>query len=212
MSNSENSVQKTTAKNTSNKEAGSKKTNTEEGMAKFTAGTSVPKINIPNIDTSSLPKGEEATDKTFATIIGEITWLLTQSPLHKHLAISDLEWMLMPPVLLNQFKIYHNEDQPVGVALWGYLSPEAEQRLKVASRIAPQDWGNGATLDPEEGMTAKEGGTLWLIELISPFNDEKNNHQQQMLADLMQTRLKGEKIKLFQFNPEKNMREELTLG
>jgi hypothetical protein len=61
-------------------------------------------------------------------------------------------------------------------------------------------------------MTSKEGGTLWLIELISPFNNENNNHQQQMLADLMQTRLKGEKIKLFQFNPGKNMREKLTLG
>jgi cytolysin-activating lysine-acyltransferase len=207
MTNSENSAQKSTTKSTNSNSSPNK-----ENLAKYSAGTSVPKISIPNIDTSSLPKGDDTTDKTFATVIGEITWLLTQSPLHKHLAISDLEWMLMPPVLLNQFKIYHNEDQPVGVALWGYLSPEAEQRLKAASRIAPQDWGNGATLDPEEGMTAKEGGTLWLIELISPFNDEKNNHQQQMLADLMQTRLKGEKIKLFQFNPEKNMREELTLG
>lgn len=207
MTNSENSAQKSATKNTDSNSSSNK-----ESLAKYSAGTSVPKISIPNIDTSSLPKGDDTTDKTFATVIGEITWLLTQSPLHKHLAISDLEWMLMPPVLLNQFKIYHNEDQPVGVALWGYLSPEAEQRLKAASRIAPQDWGNGATLDPVEGMTAKEGGTLWLIELISPFNDEKNNHQQQMLADLMQTRLKGEKIKLFQFNPEKNMREELTLG
>jgi cytolysin-activating lysine-acyltransferase len=207
MTNSENTAQKSATKNTDNN-----KSHNKESFAKYSAGTSVPKISIPNIDTSSLPKGDDTTDKTFATVIGEITWLLTQSPLHKHLAISDLEWMLMPPVLLNQFKIYHNEDQPVGVALWGYLSPEAEQRLKAASRIAPQDWGNGATLDPEEGMTAKEGGTLWLIELISPFNDEKNNHQQQMLADLMQTRLKGEKIKLFQFNPEKNMREELVLG
>jgi hypothetical protein len=74
--------------------------------------------------------------------------------------------MIMPPIMLNQFKVYHNEDQPVGVALWGYLSPEAEQRLQAVSRIAPQDWGNGASLDEENGLVAKEGGTLWLIEII----------------------------------------------
>ena len=64
------------------------------------------------------------------------------------------------------------------------------QCLKVASALHHKI-GVMATLYPEKGMAAKEGGTLWLIELISPFNDDKNNHQQQMLADLMQTRLKG---------------------
>jgi cytolysin-activating lysine-acyltransferase len=33
-----------------------------------------------------------ATDKTVSTLLGEVTWLLTQSPQHKNLAIADLEW------------------------------------------------------------------------------------------------------------------------
>jgi cytolysin-activating lysine-acyltransferase len=32
------------------------------------------------------------TDKTVSTVLGEVTWLLTQSPQHKNLAIADLEW------------------------------------------------------------------------------------------------------------------------
>ena len=183
----------------------------QENIKKYSAGSAVPKKSMPKIEVPAEFK-TDSTNKTFSTIMGEIVWLLTQSPTHKHLALSDLEWMIMPPIMLNQFKIYHNEDQPVGVALWGYLSPEAEQRLQAVSRIAPQDWGNGASLDEENGLVAKEGGTLWLIEIISPFNDEKNNHQQQMLADLMETSLKGQKFKIMRINPETGVKEVATLG
>ncbi len=183
----------------------------QESIKKYSAGSASPKKSMPKIEVPAEFKAD-STNKTFSTIMGEIVWLLTQSPSHKHLALSDLEWMIMPPVLLNQFKIYHNKEQPVGVALWGYLSPEAEQRLSAVSRIAPEDWGNGATLDQEAGLVAKEGGTLWLIEVISPFNDEKNNHQQQILADLMQTTLKGQKFKIMRINPGSGVNEEVTLG
>ena len=37
--------------------------------------------------------------KTVSQVLGEITWLLSQSPLHKNLFISDLEWMVMPALL-----------------------------------------------------------------------------------------------------------------
>lgn len=186
---------------------------TPEMLKKYSADSSIPKMEMPKVEIPEhLKSFSDTTEKTFSTIMGEMVWLLTQSPTHKHLALSDLEWMIMPPILLNQFKIYHNEDQPVGVALWGYLNPEAEQRLKAVSRLAPQDWGNGASLDAENGLVAKEGGTLWLIEIISPFNDEKNNHQQQMLADLMQTSLKGQKFKIMRINPETGVKEVVTLG
>lgn len=185
----------------------------QETIKKYSAGNSVPKMEMPKIEIpANLKSFSDTTEKTFSTIMGEMVWLLTQSHVHKHLALSDLEWMIMPPILLNQFKIYHNEEQPVGFALWGYLNPEAEQRLKSVSRIAPQDWGNGASLDEENGLVAKEGGTLWLIEIISPFNDEKNNHQQQMLADLMQTSLKGQQFKIMRINPETGVKEVATLG
>ena len=32
------------------------------------------------------------TPKTVAQMLGEITWLMTQSPIHKQLFIGDLEW------------------------------------------------------------------------------------------------------------------------
>jgi cytolysin-activating lysine-acyltransferase len=43
----------------------------------------------------------EAQPKTVAQVLGEITWLMTQSPRHKALALGDLEWLVMPAILLN---------------------------------------------------------------------------------------------------------------
>ncbi len=36
---------------------------------------------------------------TVSHLLGEITWLLTQSPLHKALQIGDLEWLVMPALI-----------------------------------------------------------------------------------------------------------------
>lgn len=56
--------------------------------------------------------------KTVSQVLGEITWLMTQSPRHKAIPLGDLEWLLMPAILLRQFRIFYKGEQPVGVALW----------------------------------------------------------------------------------------------
>lgn len=154
----------------------------------------IPKVDLPNM---AITGSTDAGEKTIATVMGEIVWLLTQSPAHRYLSLGDLEWMVMPPIQLGQYKIFRNEDQVVGVALWAYLNEEAEQRLKATGRLNPQDWGNGASVSMEEGIVPNEGGNLWLIELLAPFNSEENNHQQQMLADLKLKNFSSEKLKLF---------------
>lgn len=157
-------------------------------------------------------ESQPAGEKTLATVIGEIVWLFSQSPSHRHLSIGDLEWAVMPPVLLDQYKIFKSEGQVVGVALWANLSEEAEKKLMATSRLAPQDWGNNATISMEDGITPNEGGNLWLIEVLAPFDSKENNHQQQMLADLMMNELKGERIRTVQIDRVTNKKSVLLLG
>ena len=45
--------------------------------------------------------------KTVSQVLGEITWLMTQSPRHKAIPLGDLEWLLMPAILLRQFRIFY---------------------------------------------------------------------------------------------------------
>jgi cytolysin-activating lysine-acyltransferase len=146
--------------------------------------------------------------RTISSMIGDIVWLMSQSQGHKYLTLADLEWMLMPPLVLEQYKIYRDDKQrPAGVALWAYLNEEAETKLQYSGKIAPTDWGNGAELSAEKGLEKREGGNLWLIELIAPFSNEANKQKEKMLGDLMNTRLKDTPFKMMRANPETGKRE-----
>ncbi len=156
---------------------------------------------------------EDVGSRTIGSMMGEVVWLMTQSQAHKFLSLADLEWLLMPPIILGQYKLFRDANKkPMGAALWGYLNEEAEQKLKTVGRLAPQDWGNKANLDQQKGLIANEGGTLWLVELVAPFHSDKNKHREQMLADLMGTALKNKPLKMMHVNPETGQREEITLG
>ena len=83
-----------------------------------------------------------------------------------HLFLSDLEWIVMLPILLQQFRLFYAKDRPIGVALWAYVSDDVQERLAQGStRRAPNDW--------------KSGDNLWLAELIAPFGE-----QDEMVGDL----------------------------
>jgi cytolysin-activating lysine-acyltransferase len=99
------------------------------------------------------PGGKE---KTVAQLFGEIVWLFSQSPKHKNFFVSDLEWLVMTPILLRQFRVFYAPDRPIGVALWAYVNDTVEERLKSGhARLAPADW--------------KSGETLWLVDIVAPF-------------------------------------------
>lgn len=111
--------------------------------------TETPEIKAPEAE-SARPA------KTVAQMLGEIVWLMTQSPLHKQLFISDLEWFAMPAILLEQFRIFYGPQTPAAVALWASVSDDTHARLLAGGyRLRPDEWRNGTH--------------AWLIELVAPF-------------------------------------------
>lgn len=152
-------------------------------------------------------------NKTLGSMIGEMVWLMSQSPIYRELKLKDLEWLLMPPVVLGQYKLFKNDQgTPIGAALWAYLSPQAEQTFKAKGKLQPEDWGNDAQLDQTKGLIRQEGGTLWLIELVAPFHTAENKHRELMIQDLMSSALKGQQLKMIHINPANQKREVLSFG
>jgi RTX toxin acyltransferase family len=80
-----------------------------------------------------------------------------RSPLHKHLMVTDIEWLLMPPIMLNQFHMWQDNGRPHGFASWAYFGEEQEERIakKGIRRLMPTDW--------------KTGEALWLIDFVAPL-------------------------------------------
>jgi cytolysin-activating lysine-acyltransferase len=119
----------------------------------------------------------EGAAKKMSEVLGEIVWLMSQSTLHKQFFISDLEWFVMTPLLLQQFRLFYAKDRPLGVAFWGFVSEEVEERLKTGtSRLRPQDW--------------KSGDRLWVVEVIAPFGGAE-----EMVKDLKAKVFKDREVK-----------------
>lgn len=141
---------------------------------------------------------------TVSHMLGEVAWLLSQSPGHKHFAIADLEWMVMPPILLEQFRVFHGDEHPLGFALWAYLSEDAEARL-----TATVDAGGGARLRPDDW---KSGDRLWLVELVAPFATAENKLTEAMVADLIQNVFGEKAFKFHSLDPATGKREVREIG
>lgn len=92
-----------------------------------------------------------------AEVLGQAAWLLSQSPKHKYLYLSDIEWAILPALNLRQFKLYRKEGTtvPVALAIWAQLSPEAEARYLETRRLQPQEWNSG--------------DRLHIVDVIAPF-------------------------------------------
>jgi cytolysin-activating lysine-acyltransferase len=97
--------------------------------------------------------------KTVSQVLGEITWLMTQSPRHKAIPLGDLEWLLMPAILLRQFRIFYKGEQPVGIALWALADDLVAKRIDAGDkRLAAVEW--------------KSGTLLRIIDIVAPFGGE----------------------------------------
>jgi cytolysin-activating lysine-acyltransferase len=95
-------------------------------------------------------------DKTVSAVLGEIVWLMSQSPEFKQYLISDLEWLVMPPILLRQFRLFYHEGKPAAVVLYARVSPDVAARLDAGAPILrPADW--------------QSGGEVKVVKVIAPF-------------------------------------------
>jgi cytolysin-activating lysine-acyltransferase len=140
---------------------------------------------------------------TVSHLLGEMTWLLTQSPLHRAFAIGDLEWLVMPALIHQQFYIFRDGDRPVGLALWAKCGPEAEAKLQ------------RGMIEPENRLTLEEwtnGSNIWLVDLIAPFANAENKHREVMIADLISGPLAGKAFKFHQTDPASGERVVQTVA
>lgn len=145
----------------------------------------------------------KATAPTVSHLLGEMTWLLTQSPLHKAMQIGDVEWLCMPALLKQQFYLFRDGDQPVGLAMWANCGAEAEKKLE------------GGMIEPENRLTLEEwdsGERVWLVDLIAPFATTQNRHREIMMADLISGPLKGLEFRFHQTDPNTGEREVQTVS
>lgn len=130
------------------------------------------------------PRPDAAPPPDKMNVVGSVLWLMTHSPAHRHLFVTDLEWLLLPPIALGQFHLWRRSNYPVGVATWAFLSDEIGKRLtNGVRRLAPAEW--------------RSGENLWLMDFIIPFGGKDA-----ALKELRETVFKDKKAKTLRPGPE----------
>lgn len=62
----------------------------------------------------------------------------------------------MVPVMLQQFRLFYDQQKPVGVIFWALVKDEVAQRLASGDKhLRPQDW--------------KSGDKREVVEIVAPF-------------------------------------------
>jgi cytolysin-activating lysine-acyltransferase len=92
-------------------------------------------------------------------LLGPVMWLYARDPQRKYTFAADLDWRLLPPLVLEQCKLYSKQELPWAFFSWAMVSSEVDQRLRSASpTIAPHEWHSGSI--------------PWLVDVITPFGEE----------------------------------------
>lgn len=89
-------------------------------------------------------------------LLGAVSWLMMQQAATRHTLLSELEWRVMPALVLEQAKLYLRDDSPVAYVSWATLSEAVAQRyVGTPHQLAATDW--------------KSGDQVWIIDLFVPF-------------------------------------------
>tara|TARA_Y100000389_G_C17431482_1_gene502885 strand:+ start:349 stop:876 length:528 start_codon:yes stop_codon:yes gene_type:complete len=122
------------------------------------------------------------------TVLGAINWLTIHSPQHRHLFISDLDWAILPPVMLKQFKLFKDQDnKTIAFTSWAKISQDVEDRiLKTGNtKLAPGDWNSG--------------DKIHLIDALTPFGRNRN-----IITKLYETEFKDKNQEVSVVRPKKD--------
>lgn len=172
------------------------------------------KAGSSSVFTEAAPAGSA---KKVSEVLGEIVWLMSQSPIHKRLFIQDLEWFVMTPILLKQFRLFYAKDRPLGVVLWAYANEEVAQMLaEGTTKLRPQDWdcrpkpaaAQGVSPTPGVASMAGLGGAsgapaaedttqIWIVEAIAPFGGAE-----EMVKDLKAKVFPGGEVRYLATGPQ----------
>jgi cytolysin-activating lysine-acyltransferase len=131
-----------------------------------------------NVTTTATEAQLQSARKELAKLplLGPVMWLYARDPQRRFTFVADMDWRLLPPLVLEQCKLYHKTDVPWAYFAWATVSAEVDQRLRSATPIiAPHEW--------------RSGSIPWLIDVVMPFSEEPA-----LIQEVIAQFAKGQKV------------------
>lgn len=116
-------------------------------------------MNAPSSSSASATAAQlESARKELAKLplLGPVMWLYARDPQRRFTFAADMDWRLMPPLVLDQCKLYNKQELPWAFFSWAKVNDAVHARLQGATaNIAPHEWHSGTH--------------VWLIDAVMPF-------------------------------------------
>lgn len=112
-------------------------------------------------------------------LLGAVSWLMMQQSATRHTLLSELEWRVMPALVLDQAKLFMRDNAPVAYVSWARLSEDVAKRYQQAPHhLSASDWTSG--------------DQIWIVDLCTPFGG-----LQEVVKDLRESVFPGQEIHQF---------------
>jgi len=109
-------------------------------------------------------------------VLGPALWLYARDPMKKYLFMGDIDWVLLPPVVLDQCRLYTKDELPCAFFTWARVNDQIDARLRTAhAKLAPHEWNCG--------------NHIWIIDAVAPFGQLEDT-----LTELRDTLFPGQKV------------------
>lgn len=119
-------------------------------------------------------------------ILGPALWLYARDPMKKYMFLGDIDWAVLPPVVLDQCQLYTRNGLPYAFVTWALVNDQIDARLRSAqAKIAPHEW--------------KSGEHVWIIDVIAPFGQ-----MEETLKDLREKMFAGRKVCALMPDPKRD--------
>jgi hemolysin-activating ACP:hemolysin acyltransferase len=109
--------------------------------------------SVDGTEAAALPNRADPTAEEirFAVTFTRIVSILMRSPHYKHYTLTDLEWLVVPPMLSSQSAVMeakvNDRKVPVATVLWASVSEAVDKRLSetltTPFKLRPDEWRSG---------------------------------------------------------------------
>ena len=135
----------------------------------------------PEATLAALDQAKDALAKL--PILGPALWLYARDPMKKFMFLADTDWAVLPPIVLDQCRLYTNASLPYAFITWAFVNDTVDARLRSGHpKIAPHEWNSGEH--------------LWIIDAVAPFGQLDTT-----LKELRETVFPGRKVSVLLSQP-----------
>ncbi len=117
-------------------------------------------------------------------VLGPALWLYAKDPVKKFMFLGDTDWAVLPPVILDQCRLYTKNKLPYAFITWALVNDTVAARLQSGQpKIAPHEW--------------QCGEHVWIIDAVAPFGE-----LEETLQELRKTFFPGKEVNALLPSPD----------